>query len=451
MLIAKEWRQRLDELDKKLGEGSNFENIRDQVVEIGEKINDQLSIFGKKLGSEVALTDFELEEFDILKTLKKSVGIIRARIFENLEVDYESELRKIFLGEDGIPEDLISLFFEEFLLLEDSFKSVFFERLKKSVLNNPNGVLKITSLKWVMYEISRINKVKTQKQEILSDTIADISINYSAYVEFLTDFKADQDFVDSLSDKLKTKILNYFNFDETTGRWIVKEGVGGNKLKSVFKDPQMASFVRFEYARGKQNTAKKKSKIDMDVPIIRESENGEKIPLIYETKSYSRRVYGEIPSNYNQLLKYNEAVERGIADGATIEITGLINSEFLKWACGERISEIGHVPNVEIIYNIPLPSGNEYRFVLKRGKVEKGLSFFNEDSNYSEEDRIVIKGIQNSLIDKSFLNIFTKLRESEFDYELQKFERDPLLIDDVDVYEKYNLQRLNSLWKQLTI
>jgi len=63
---------------------------------------------------------------------------------------------------------------------------------------------------------------------------------------------------------------------------------------------------------------------------------------------------------------------------------------------GASIDDQGAVPDVEILYNVPLPSGKEYRFVLKRGKKDAGLKFHNED-RYTPEDQRVIRGIQQTL------------------------------------------------------
>ncbi len=156
----------------------------------------------------------------------------------------------------------------------------------------------------------------------------------------------------------------------------------------------------------------KNSAIDFDVPIIRDGK-----PYIYETKCYPRKHYGQDIQNRNQALKYKAAIDRGLASGATIEVAGRINLDFLAWAMGTRIDEPGAIPEVEIVYNIPLPSGKEYRFVLKRGLQRNdvpggivtndiGLYFHNE-GHYDEADQNVISGIEKSIADKSIIQIIS--------------------------------------------
>ena len=61
----------------------------------------------------------------------------------------------------------------------------------------------------------------------------------------------------------------------------------------------------------------------------------------------------------NQALKYQTAIERGVVSGATIEVRGRIDIDFLAWAMGTAIDDPGAVPDVEIVYTVDLPSGKE--------------------------------------------------------------------------------------------
>lgn len=128
-------------------------------------------------------------------------------------------------------------------------------------------------------------------------------------------------------------------------------------------------------------------------------------PFIYKAKYTPVRRFGEIDPNaqdshydYNLLLKYNEAVEQGLICGAAIEIRGLIDPHFIDWACGTSVFERGDIPHVQLIYNMPLPSGAEYRFTFKKAEtLAEELDIANKSDTYTAEDMAVIHGIQNAL------------------------------------------------------
>ena len=186
------------------------------------------------------------------------------------------------------------------------------------------------------------------------------------------------------------------DFSKTGQELRVKYAGYGNKEINFFGPP-----TELKVNRIKENgrTVETGVLIDFDVPIVR---NGK--PYIYETKCYPRKPFGELVQVRNQLLKYREAVHEGLADGATVEVSGRVDKKFLVWAMGSRIEDRGAVPEIEIVYIQPLPSGKEYRFVLKRvlrqdasGKtIDSGLQFHNEEQ-YDEEDKKIIIGIEKSL------------------------------------------------------
>jgi hypothetical protein len=128
-------------------------------------------------------------------------------------------------------------------------------------------------------------------------------------------------------------------------------------------------------------------------------------PFIYKAKYTPVRQFGEIDKDNkdphfdrNQLLKYNEAIKKGLICGAAVEIRGLISPEFLDWACGTDVFERSDIPHVQLIYNMPLPSGAEYRFTFKKTVyLEEELMIENDPSQFTQEDLEVIKGIENAL------------------------------------------------------
>lgn len=226
---------------------------------------------------------------------------------------------------------------EYFSALPAKLKPDYLKRLQ-DVYTKPTEAVRITSLRAVTFEMSRIARVTQQGLETVDVT--------------------------AIMDQV---IVDYNGYD---------------KNETVFDAAH-------------QKVAKKGSEIDFDVPISRDGK-----PYSYEVKSYSRKRYGHDAASRNQLLKYQTAIEQATIAGATVEVRGRIDPEFLSWAMGTAIDDRGVVPDVEIIYTVELPGGQEYRFVLKRSERGKGLQFQNEEK-YSPEELTLIRGIQHSLIDKS--------------------------------------------------
>lgn len=226
---------------------------------------------------------------------------------------------------------------EYFIELPPKLKPDYLKRLQ-DVYTKPTEAVRITSLRAIMFEMSRMARVVQQQLEAVDVTarMDGVVVDYDGYHK-----------------------------DETV----------------------------FDAAH--RHTPKKGSEIDFDVPISRDGK-----PYSYEVKSYSRKRYGHEAAARNQLLKYQTAIEQGKISGATVEVRGRIDPEFLNWAMGTAIDDRGFVPDVEVIYTTELPSGKEYRFVLKRSERGRGLQFKNEEK-YSPEELILIRGIQHSLIDKS--------------------------------------------------
>ena len=216
---------------------------------------------------------------------------------------------------------------------------------------------------------------------------------------------------------------------------------------------------------------------ELDVPIVRDGK-----PYIYETKSYPRMLFGSLPTQRNQLLKYQAAIDQGIVDGATVEIKGRIHPYILDWAAGRNIAEEGHAPDVEIIYSMDLPSGAEYRFVLNRSRRNNGLNFQNEGrsstaeatlkriketdpNHYVElqerfgnddsileklvEDRQVINGIQRAVLDRSIVDILSSVDIENPPEELVPYLENPMSIKVVGLFDKYESLRQKSIFKKL--
>lgn len=233
---------------------------------------------------------------------------------------------------------------------------------------------------------------------------------------------------------------------------VLKQGKEKLDLEVGARLELSVKFKRFakgsKYAPGMTPTQEVDSKIEVDVPIDRDGK-----PYIYEVKSYPRKQFGETPEDLNQLLKYQTAIEQKKIDGATIEIRGRLSKEFLFWALGGSIVDDGGIPDVEIIYNLQLPSGGEYRFVLKKAKHGNGLKFENEDKNYSEEDTQAINGLFKSIIDRDIIQYIADVNVDNPSEELApytKTENGPYQIERPDLFVEYENKRRETLQKRLT-
>lgn len=183
----------------------------------------------------------------------------------------------------------------------------------------------------------------------------------------------------------------------------------------------------------------KGSPIEIDVPIARDGKM-----FVYETKKYTRMAYGSENGSRNQMLKYQAAIEQGKINGATVEVSGRIDRQFLQWVMGERAGDFGAVPQVEVIYSYQLPSGKEYRFVLKRAQGNAGLKFTNEE-RYDETDIKIVRAIQQSVANKGIIDVICDVNISpeEASDELKPHLDNPKGISDLAVFDEYEeLRRL---------
>jgi hypothetical protein len=199
--------------------------------------------------------------------------------------------------------------------------------------------------------------------------------------------------------------------------------------------------------------------IQNDVGITRDGK-----PFVYETKLYPARDWGRVeikkkdgaPDKYespaqNQLLKYNTAVDEGMIAGATVEIRGRINKQHLEWMYGSAIDHESPIPNVQVIYSLPLPSGEEYRFSLKRASdPTKELQFTNNDRAFTPEDRAIIVGLERALRqqDKKLITEIiagTTIKDPSDD--LKPFLADPTKIMDREVWREYMAKRTQGMWE----
>lgn len=189
-----------------------------------------------------------------------------------------------------------------------------------------------------------------------------------------------------------------------------------------------------------------KATVESDVPIVREDGR----PYVYELNSSPRRLYGNDAQHRNQILKFQAAIDQGIISGATVEINGRVSPELVHWLNGKAVGDPSPAPNVEVLYNITLPSGGDYTFVLKRAANNDGLRFKNADREFSPEDRKVINGIYKAIQDRSIGNIISGTNIESPPAELAPFLADPFQIKDLNLFNQYDQLRLQSTWNKLT-
>jgi len=275
-------------------------------------------------------------------------------------------------------DDVLSNFEEFAAHLPDYLRPRYLKRLE-SALANPSEVASVTAVKGLFFELSRI-------VQVLSDGSEDI------------------------------------DFDLLAGEEIEVSYMGFPKKGADISMPP---------------TKELRSGIDLDVPISR---NGK--PYVYEAKSYPRMAYGSLPSQRNQILKYQQAIDSGLVDGASIEVRGRIDREFLDWVTGDAIDQLGATPDVEIIYTLDLPSGAEYRFVLKRANGRNGLNFENPD--YTDpEDQKIIRGVQKAILNRNIIGVIASTTTD--------LEVDPMDIKQLDEYHAYDQARKDSLHSELAV
>ncbi len=279
-------------------------------------------------------------------------------------------------------------FLANFQLIPDYLKDQYAKRIIQAIKSRDEASA-ITSLRGATFEMIRINTIIQQELEEISNKIPPVNLRYLGY----------------------------------------------SKKETTFQDPPQKE------KRGSGNISND-PKIDFDVPIIR---NGK--PYIYETKSYPRKAYGFDAQAYNQALKYQTAINQGIVDGATIELRGRIDQKFMRWSFGFAIGEESYIPDIEIIYNIELPSGKEFRFPIKRAENGNSLKFENEEV-FDDNDQIYVRTLERLCSDShAIVELVTAIHVNEHDAsdELKPYLEDPSKITTRELFEEYDRLRKDGL------
>jgi hypothetical protein len=189
----------------------------------------------------------------------------------------------------------------------------------------------------------------------------------------------------------------------------------------------------------------KKSAIQLDNPIQRDGAG----PYAYDIKASPRMVYGSDAQQRNQILKYQQGIDSGVLSGATIEVTGRISPDLVHWLNGKTVGDASAAPDVEVLYSMPLPSGADYTFILKRAENNNGLRFTNQDRAYTAQDKKVISGAYKAIQDRTIGDIISGINLNDVPADLAPHALDPMSISDLGLFNQYDALRLQSIWGKL--
>ncbi|MBI2337168.1 MAG: hypothetical protein HYU97_10470 [Deltaproteobacteria bacterium] len=189
------------------------------------------------------------------------------------------------------------------------------------------------------------------------------------------------------------------------------------------------------------------SPIDNDLALIPDH--------IWEHKRYSRYGVGETRQVRNQILKYQAAIEQGLYQGASVELTGRFDPTFLAFA--EK-----YAPNIEILYSLELSEHHRVVFPIKEARnstrslrrIQPKVTDAKRD--LTEDERLILKGLQRAIEQGRITAIFVDtvldvadVQNSPYRDVINKAKFDPKKIHDLNAYREYeNLlhqKRLNLL------
>jgi hypothetical protein len=222
-------------------------------------------------------------------------------------------------------------------------------------------------------------------------------------------------------------------------------------LETVIADPVDSEPVAYRgFSKKAANLAEppletKKSPIQFDIALQRENA----APYAYEVKSSPRMLYGEETQQLNQVLKYQQAIDNGTISGATIEVTGRVSPDLVHWLNGKNVGDASAAPDVEVLYSMPLPSGADYTFILKRAQGDNGLKFTNDDKVYTPEDKKIIAGAYKAIQDRTIGDIISGTHLDNAPDTLAAYAHNPMTIEHLNEFNQYDAVRQENIWAKL--
>ncbi len=164
--------------------------------------------------------------------------------------------------------------------------------------------------------------------------------------------------------------------------------------------------------------------------------------------------YGGSWRERNELLEFQAIAQALRIDGkpciGSVEMTGRVDPQFMRWASGADFTEQGALPHLTFIYSLPLPSDKIFRFILKRG--DKTTPPIKDISEYSDEERRIITGVHQAILDRSIftlLNLFEPRPSIGSSYRAELLRMNPFLEPDPDCILAFDEERLRGLWRAL--
>lgn len=154
-----------------------------------------------------------------------------------------------------------------------------------------------------------------------------------------------------------------------------------------------------------------KVKVQNDVPVLRSTSHGA-LPYVVEAKFSQSRPYGQAygfgknakdwvrVDALNQLLRYQFAIEQGRIAGATVELKGAVHPRVLDWMLDGLDGQGTRIGAVEVVWSLPLPSGDHARVWLKKGQGEGRLQ---EEAVRLDSDRAALAAFQHIREDRNEL------------------------------------------------
>ncbi|GEM_PF-6931899 len=115
--------------------------------------------------------------------------------------------------------------------------------------------------------------------------------------------------------------------------------------------------------------------------------------------------FGSTFEDLEIVYECNALVSKDLSRTATLVLEGRVSPEFIRWATGQGVHLQGAVPHVEILYRFRLPSGQSYFLPLQHVHSSHSYPHLFNNSNFSEEDRMVVNGIRAAISQNKLLEL----------------------------------------------
>lgn len=153
--------------------------------------------------------------------------------------------------------------------------------------------------------------------------------------------------------------------------------------------------------------------------------------------------YGRFPHTRDQLEQAQMQIEQRAITQFSQKIAGRIDKNFLAWIAGSVNEGHDPIPDVELLYSIPLPSGRDHTFVLKAARSYSCREHVNTD-DYPPEDRDVVRALTSHFLNpyhKRSMALLTDFRLDDYGEDLHSHLNHP---ESIHSLEKY--RQLREAW-----